>query len=64
MGEGREGLPAVYAQHMWLGRLSALADMRMEAIQEIRYISPIDATTRWGIGHTSGVIEVIWVNQP
>lgn len=60
----RDGLPLVYTQNMRFGRLDELAGFRMEAIQEIRFVHPLDATTRWGMGHTSGVIEVIWVDQP
>jgi len=54
----------VYVQNMRFGAVRDLANFRMEAVEEIRYVRPLDATTRWGIGHTGGVIEVIWVNQP
>ena len=60
----RNGIPTVYAQSMRLGTIHELASLRVEGIQEIRYVNPIDATTRWGMGHTSGVIELIWVDQP
>jgi len=64
ISEGFDGLPLVYTQNMRFGRLEELAGFRMEAIEEIRFVQPMDATTRWGMGHTSGVIEVIWVGQP
>ncbi len=62
--EDRDGLPVVYAQNVRLGALHELADLCIDQIEEIRYVHPLDATTRWGMGHTDGVIEVIWVNQP
>jgi len=62
-GDGRDGLPAVYVQNMRFGSVHELRDFRMERIQEIRFINPLDATTRWGKGHSSGVIEVIWLTQ-
>jgi len=58
------GIPLVYAQNMPLGTVRELTSLRIEGIQELRYIRPVDATIRWGMGHTSGVIEVIWVGQP
>jgi len=60
---GRDGIPVVYAQNMRLGTVQELSGLRIEGIQEIRYVNPMDATTRWGMGHTSGVIELIWVDQ-
>ena len=48
---------------MRFGRLEELAGFHMEAIEEIRCVHPMDATTRWGVGHSSGVFEVIWVGQ-
>lgn len=59
----RDGLPTLYSHNLRFGSVYGLRDFRMEGIKEIRYISAVDATTRWGIGHTGGVIEVIWVNQ-
>jgi len=59
----RDGLPILYSQNLRLGSIYGLRDFRIEGIKEIRYISGVDATTRWGMGHTGGVIEVIWVNQ-
>jgi hypothetical protein len=60
---GRDGLPTLYVQNMRVGSVNGLRDFRMEGIKEMRYISGLNATTRWGVGNTSGVIEVIWLTQ-
>ena len=41
------------------GRLDELRAVRVGNIQEIRFISASDATTRWGTGGQGGVIEII-----
>jgi opacity protein-like surface antigen len=41
------------------GNIDGLANIPVALIEEIRYISPNEATSRWGTGHTAGVIEVI-----
>jgi len=61
--ESRDGLPTLYVQNMRFGSVYGLRDFRVEGIKEIRYITGLDATTRWGIGNTSSVIEVVWLNQ-
>jgi hypothetical protein len=38
--------------------VEALRDISVEQIRELRFIDAKDATTRYGTGHTSGVIEV------
>jgi hypothetical protein len=32
-------------------------------VKEIRYISASDATTRWGTGHSGGVILVVTMGR-
>lgn len=49
----------VYMNGMRLGGPEQLHQIRATDVQAIRYISAADATTRWGTGHTGGVIEVI-----
>lgn len=49
----------VYLNGMRLGGLDQLNSIRATDVQMIRYISASDATTRWGTGHTGGVIEVV-----
>jgi hypothetical protein len=40
------------------GGLSALDGMEIREIEEIRFISASDATTRYGTGYPGGIIEV------
>ena len=49
----------VYRDNARIGGVDVLHSMRIEGIQEVRFISATDATTRWGTGVGSGVIEVI-----
>jgi len=50
--------PVVYVNGVRAGRLDALHSITASDVHEIRYISAADATTRYGTGHTGGVIEV------
>jgi len=52
-------LPVVYLGEMSYGSLENLRDFELQAIQEIRFIDARSATTRFGTGHTGGVIQVI-----
>jgi hypothetical protein len=61
--QGSDGLPVLYAQNMWYGSAYDLQQFHMADIEEIRYVHPLDATTRWGTGHTDGVIEIIWLKR-
>ena len=49
---------AVYLDSQRYGDITALKSMTLDAIEEIRYLSPSDATSRYGTNHTAGVIEV------
>ena len=51
--------PTVFVNGAERGGLSELRDWRAEQLQEIRFISAADATSRWGTGYPSGVIELI-----
>jgi hypothetical protein len=42
-----------------LGELAALRNVPANQVKEIRYVNSRDATTRWGTGFSSGVIQVI-----
>jgi hypothetical protein len=57
-----EGTPSggivVYLDGVRMGGVEALRDISVEQIRELRFIDAKDATTRYGTGHTSGVIEV------
>jgi len=52
------GYAVVYMDEAFRGDLDALRTIVVEDVVEIRYISPADATTRWGTGHAGGVIHV------
>ena len=50
--------PVVYVDGWPRGEPSALADIQIASIQDIRYLSAPDATQLYGIGHNAGVILV------
>jgi len=56
------GLPpvqvAVFINDVRRGGVDVLADIRIEEVAEIRFISATDATTRWGPNVAGGVIAV------
>jgi hypothetical protein len=49
----------VYLDGMRLGNVRELSNISVESVQEIRYMSGPDATTRFGTGHSGGAIVVI-----
>jgi len=49
----------VYVDNVRMGELSALGTIPVEIVQEIRFITGTEATTRWGTGVAGGVIHVI-----
>ncbi len=65
-GEGRPtnaaGQPemgvVVYVDGTHMGGIASLRDITVERIDTIRYLGASDATTKYGTGHTDGVIEV------
>ena len=59
MGAGSTFGVIAYVDDVRLGELDALATVMRGTIKEIRYISATDATTRWGTGHSNGVIQVV-----
>lgn len=58
VNDPRAGYPVVYVNDVLHGDLETLRSILVREIDEIRYISASDATTRWGTGHTGGVIQV------
>jgi len=52
------GLPVVYVDGIRAGGPEVLRDLPSQDVLEIRYIGAADATTRYGTGHTGGVIEI------
>lgn len=57
-GEQTAG-PLVYLDNQRLGGVDQLSNIPSRNVKEIRLISPIDATQRWGTDHWGGVIQVI-----
>ena len=51
--------PMVYMDNQRLGGIEQLANIPSRNVKEIRLVSPIDATQRWGTDHWGGVIQVI-----
>ena len=51
-------LPRVYVDEVSYGSVSTLSNLNALQIKEIRFVSAQNATTRWGTGHTGGVILV------
>ena len=51
--------PHVFVDGRPFGTAESLHQFGTESIEEIRFISPADATTRYGTGYTGGIIEVI-----
>jgi hypothetical protein len=49
----------VYLNNNRLGGSDQLKSISQSDIGEIRYYSASDATTKWGLGHTAGAIQVI-----
>ena len=43
---------------MQFGSLEALYSMHVNDVTHVRYLSPADATTRFGTGHAGGAILV------
>jgi len=56
-GDGSDGLPVVYVR-VRCGGYSCLRWLEAADVQEIEYVGPADATERWGVRHTNGVIDV------
>ena len=53
----RNDFPAVIVDNQTFD-LDYLESMRADLVETIRFVSPSDATVRWGAGYPSGVIEV------
>lgn len=49
----------VFLDEVRLGEPSRLAQVPAGSVREIRFINARDATTRWGTGVSSGVIQII-----
>jgi len=56
-------LPTVFVDNQQFGEVASLREIPVTDVQEIRYISASDATTRWGTGYPNGVIQVVRKTQ-
>ena len=56
-------VPQVYVDDVYYGTLSSLHSIRPEWIGEMQYLSATDATTRYGTGHSGGVISVVLIRM-
>jgi hypothetical protein len=52
-------LPVVFLDNQRFGTVGDLQNIRTTDIEEIRFFSSSDATTRWGTGYPHGVIQVV-----
>lgn len=50
--------PEIYVDDMHLGGIETLRTLRAEQIARVEYLGASDATTRFGTGHTAGVILI------
>jgi hypothetical protein len=55
--------PEVFVDGRPFGPLDSLNQLGTETIEEIRFINPADATTRYGTGYPGGIIEVIMIRS-
>lgn len=49
----------VYMDDVRLGEVQSLVNIPANRVREIRFVNARDATTRYGTGHSSGVILVV-----
>ena len=59
VGDGNVFGVVAYVEEVRLGDLESLGSVMRATAREIRYIGATDATTRWGTGHSNGVIQVV-----
>ena len=57
ISSGEAQYPVVYVDGVRAGELAVLRDIPASDVREIRFVNAADATTRYGTGHTGGVIE-------
>ena len=53
------GLPNVYLNHQLYGDVQSLRNIEISAIRDIHYYNGPEASSRFGLGNSSGAIEVI-----
>ena len=55
---GRYKRPVVYLDNLRYGGVNSLNNIDASIVEIIEFLKPIDATTRYGTGHSSGAILV------
>ncbi len=58
-GGGTVILPRVFVDDRDYGPRDSLRDFHIDSLEEIRFISARDATTRYGTGYAGGIIFVV-----
>jgi hypothetical protein len=56
-------MPIIYVGEIRHGELESLRVLEVGSLQELRYISATAATTRYGSGHSGGVIRITLRNE-
>ena len=56
---GASSSPVVYVDNVRYGTVTALRGISASDVAEIWFLSSGDATTKYGMGHAAGVIEVV-----
>lgn len=59
IGRPNLGTPEVFLDESHYGDVSALTNISVVSVKEVRFLNASEATTKWGTGYTSGVIQVI-----
>jgi hypothetical protein len=59
ISSGASEYAQVYLDGQKYGEIAILHSVPVDHIREIRFLNAADATTRFGTGHTAGVIEII-----
>ncbi|UCG87599.1 MAG: TonB-dependent receptor plug domain-containing protein [Gemmatimonadota bacterium] len=54
----------VYVNNVRMGGVAVLADIRLDEVEQVRFVDAIDATTRYGMNTDGGVIEVTTKRGP
>ena len=55
---GQPILPVVYLDGSRFGEIELLGSIPVHEVEDVEFLSPGDATTRYGTGHAGGVIAV------
>lgn len=57
--QGRSGYPAVFLGSLALGGLEHLRGLETGNVAEVRFLDPVEATSRFGLNVPFGVIQVV-----